>query len=761
MKYLFNLTLFLFLVSSPLILPDNSLSIAHRLPANSTKVYSISELNLKINFINRKLYQKFGIESLYISGGSSRAILDHLYFDKKLSMRDLDLAVILGKKVTPKIAKEIAQLIESELIGDFSEKDLRERPRIDPKAKNMTNFLFNAGYGFFWKKGDTIIDLSIFHSKAALRTNGILNIDRVLIEVPHTDTFYKVVKSIKGSTPSNYHDSKYIDDLKRGYQAWVDRSNIMLSNERELEVKPHEKSIRIIRAMGKIDALDNKESRKLYDKIKTALTQSQVTNDFQILRALIKLFEDKNSIKELQRLFEINFFKNFSPELHNMYKSQGADILLAKIEGLISTYDKPIERCIMLLTLLPKNKRLKFLKNLFKIDIKSTLNLVHLLIEKDKGTVNIGYFTGEYAPFHNGHLKVAKTPIEHKVLDFVFILPTPHPSNGPKTRDFSMTEWSERISFTETATANENLISVFPNITTYHAGEEKFKLSDLLANTVFEIEESNSSKWAHIMGADSFHRVVARKLISRDPRPRLIIQRPGIILPEPLGDNVIVIKPKNFKPISATFILHELAAKKKPKNIDPKVIKLVESYRRYQKIISNYADGEILNLIQKSKSIHPTLEIKNTYIIDTVENHDGLFKGVSSAPEKLQFVIDALSKRKKQVLVYIDDATTPKQTIDSYHDLIQRKKYKNVSVTHNFHGVPQNDRIRVIHSGIANNYLNGSYLSEKYNQKQGIVIYETRDLPLSPLYELTEIEVIKEPAKKRRNKTAPMCKEIL
>lgn len=686
------------------------------------------------------LKENFGIEKVYITGGSSRTVLDHIIYDDPLVMRDLDLAIVLDETVSPEMASKIALKLESEEVGIFSRKDLRPRPRGNPNLEGQAKFNYNAGYGFFWKREEKITDLTIFNDKSAMDLNGILDVDRVIIPLSSDDNLLEMSHKIKATKPEELQKNALIIDKNNGYRSWrLKKPNII--NMAELERDPHQVATRIVRSFGKLSS--EKMPKESIDILTKELKETPSIKKFQILRNLMKLLDDKNYLHELKTLFEIGFFKDSIPSLHKYITANSWDKFEKEfLENIKLLNGKSPATTVDMITSLIKfasdKDRKNLLKHLLKIDGKGTLARLDVLLDKPFSEIKIGYFTGEFAPFHNGHLNVAKKALKEGDLDFVFVIPTPHATNGPKTKKFKIKEWGERIDFSELGTKGEKSIAIYPDLLDFGTGKSKLKLGSIIPD-ILNSTPSEVSPWTHIMGGDSLHRVSARGLLKSDPRPRIAVERPGIQLPDGKLKNVKIIGIGEDKPISATYILQDIAAGNQPENINPGVVEKVLETKRYNKIINGYRDEfQLLN-----QSIDKTpYDNKKIFILDPLENSDGLLQVEASPPVRLQFVLDKLESMGKKTVVYLDPDINSKKMIKRYKKFLKNQGYKNISITKDFYEIPRENRVRVIHSGMANNGFSSGYLLDKIQQGQKILIYETADVPLSPILKSTSLEVI-------------------
>jgi len=166
------------------------------------------------------MHSRFGIDTVYIVGGSARSVLDATYGFQRLKMRDLDLFAVSNTRgratrtLTGRLARQLAGL-------GYHKHPLENRLRGDP-TRGKRGINNNAGYGFFLDRpGDeTVVDISLLHSPAALQLNGPLNIDRIKIPIRAGQSLIDVWKQMRGKPYHHLVQSGVVQDQDKGYIGW-------------------------------------------------------------------------------------------------------------------------------------------------------------------------------------------------------------------------------------------------------------------------------------------------------------------------------------------------------------------------------------------------------------------------------------------------------------------------------------------------------------------------------------------------------------
>ena len=282
----------------------------------------VEKLSTWLNILQRGLYEKYKIDTVYIGGGSSRAILDYFYSNKQqpLVMRDFDVFLVAHQKIDSQYARELGETIAKTypLIGSLSVADLRPRPRVNPTLPPPENFTYNAGYGFFFLKGDDILDLSIYHTMADLGLNGIFDVDTVMIPLRYDTSLLDFFTNTL-SQSKDYDilvQSGKILDKHRGYQSWRQKAPKVVKWG-DIERDPMLGAIRVIRTFGKV-GVKTPDTQTMNTIKQLIASEPQIQNRLQIVRNLLKLLEDKNFASEIRSLWSLGFFRQWQISLHRI-----------------------------------------------------------------------------------------------------------------------------------------------------------------------------------------------------------------------------------------------------------------------------------------------------------------------------------------------------------------------------------------------------------------------------------------------------------
>lgn len=465
------------------------------------------------------------------------------------------------------------------------------------------------------------------------------------------------------------------------------------------------------------------------------------------LENLKEILDDPNGLQRLKALQEQGAFRNYLPSLDKAMAGKKWNSFQKNYQASLKGLQKRssptnLDKVIALLGQADKSEAATQIKQLFTIDPKATLSRFDAVLRVPFSEMKIGYFTGEFAPFHNGHLGVARSSLNQAGLDYVFLIPTPHATNDPKTKAFSSIEWGERIEFSTLGSASEPRIAVLPGLSSMVSSDltSAPKLGGVLEEAFRILPKVKP--WTHIMGADSLERVLYRNLIETDPRPRIVVSRPGIQdKPLPKGSNVKRVKPETQKPRSATYILQQIAAGEVPEDLSPGVYEKVKKTPRYEKIIQDYQN----ELSALSKIKRPEITKNSVYIIDPFTNENGLYTGDPRRPEDLDFVFRQLQEKPHPTVVHLPPDTDA-AFVKTYESYIRKKNY-NIRVAREIQDIPLKNRIRVLHSGIINETFKSGYLRQKLSSGQSIVIFDTSDTPLSPIVRKANLEILQETQK--------------
>lgn len=266
------------------------------------------------NFQSR-LEEYNGTNVIYVGGGSSRAILDHIYFKKKLEMRDLDVFMVANTTVDEAYGIALGQALENAELGKFAREDLRPRPRYDETLPFPHEF--NAGYGFFWINNEgRIFDLSMFHSEYALKQNGVFTIDRVMVPITKAQTLEALAMKLAKIQPTQASNSGLIRDVHQGYTDWINKKPVLLDKVGFLK-DPALTTLRSIRTFNKLQV--STLPKDFVTFVQGALKNAKPTNRLQMGRNFLKLLEDEAAAKEIKTLTQAGILSAWSAELDALF----------------------------------------------------------------------------------------------------------------------------------------------------------------------------------------------------------------------------------------------------------------------------------------------------------------------------------------------------------------------------------------------------------------------------------------------------------
>ena len=201
------------------------------LDARARPPASLAALSKQIAEVQHVLQRKTGIDTVYIVGGSARAVLDATYGFKPLDMRDLDLFAVTNRsdRSTRKLTGQVAHSLTS--MGYTRRQPIERRLRGNP-ALGARGVNFNAGYGVFLHRPNqkAYLDLSLLRSEAAFQLNGPLNADRIRIPIRSGQTLLDVWRQLRGKDYRQVVRAGVVQDGSGGYEGWRSGRLRLVSN---------------------------------------------------------------------------------------------------------------------------------------------------------------------------------------------------------------------------------------------------------------------------------------------------------------------------------------------------------------------------------------------------------------------------------------------------------------------------------------------------------------------------------------------------
>lgn len=283
---------------------------------HKTKVLPTRRLSAIVSTVVAELRQRFGLTNLFVGGASAPALLDHVFSGAALRMRDFDLILVAGRTVDRELTQAIGEALDRP--------DLKFLPRyVYPRLRARADHqLWTAGWGCIWDAGGVEVDLSIFHDEDALELNGLMNVDRVLIPLPHDQPLTEIVAKMLMASPEGVVEAGLVHDPWGGYPAWVHRSPVIVAWH-DVHASPIQNSIRIIRTCANKLHLNHLHA-ELADPLRAAVKQGHERGDrFLRVRNLVKLLHDDRAGAELEMLHGLTAFEHWLPEIGEVIESVG------------------------------------------------------------------------------------------------------------------------------------------------------------------------------------------------------------------------------------------------------------------------------------------------------------------------------------------------------------------------------------------------------------------------------------------------------
>ena len=242
-------------------------------------------------------------KSVYLIGGTARGILDHLLYSKPLKLKDIDIAVVLDRRVKKIDAEKLSQGLEDANIS---------------KLKAISSKAWADGVGLFHThiRTDALLDIGIYPSFEMLQAkNGVLNIERILLEIPPDGNLLSVADSIEldwvtHSDLALLSNNKFVYDSDQGYMSWRNKQPRLIL-ESEVKELPVITTMRIIRNFSKLQvAMDDIMKQKL----KGFLSAPNLNFDrTRATRHFTYFFDDMNLGEELKLARELGVVEKLFP----------------------------------------------------------------------------------------------------------------------------------------------------------------------------------------------------------------------------------------------------------------------------------------------------------------------------------------------------------------------------------------------------------------------------------------------------------------
>ena len=589
------------------------------LKSKNSQSEDLVQLSEWLEVLQAGLNDLTGIDTIWVGGGSARAILDHLYFGKPLEMRDLDIFVVADQEVTEEFVEKIGSHIESEEFGYFSRKDLRSRPRVPLDKPVLTRNHYVAGFGLFWLRANgEILDLSVYHSKAELDLNGIFDIDTMMIPLRYPSSLKEFVEKAEEFPYPVLVENGDVYDRYDGYEKWV-TGEVNIVNWLDIEADPILKVMRVVRTLFK----NNRSSftKEETENFRHLLKNASVDNPLQMTRSLLKILEDKEALAELDLLQKIGLFDHWL-EIFKDFDFKGVDLgdapilsygrgdrtALGRLYHLIHSLPTEQHRLETLYTLMAPfdlaslatwlHEELCQEERIFEEDIELSTEHVRkicfstvlsleekrdlFLKEIEQNWVHRrGIVTGIFNPVHRGHTELFQEVLTEMVLDELVVVPT---EGGSPHVELPIC-WEERYAMLKLVEGEIEGVKVLrPEYRKLIKKGEAYLLNTL-------IKEDPHVDWVRILGTDMLQTYCELGEYEREVCPQILVVQRGDIPFYPIESdkNRIYFKKHQPNPTSHQKSHQAKSARKLAREgkdtselVPPYIADYIKTHRLYQ-----------------------------------------------------------------------------------------------------------------------------------------------------------------------------------
>lgn len=234
----------------PSITSLTEVTVENTLLISEKNCNTLNMIQCSLDIIGKTLEDK----EIQIIGGSACAILDHLYQNKPLFLRDLDLAVIMHQCITTEETKAIADELQFKIPGILNFDYLEDRPRIPKELPfKKGEVYFSAGKGFFLHprcQELPILDLTLYYHHEDLLLNGIFQQDRISIVLNKERSFAQFIEEAHKNSIEQLIANEWVQQPHGAYQNWT-QGKMELTNWEEISLRPHLSALRIVRSLNK------------------------------------------------------------------------------------------------------------------------------------------------------------------------------------------------------------------------------------------------------------------------------------------------------------------------------------------------------------------------------------------------------------------------------------------------------------------------------------------------------------------------------
>lgn len=262
----------------------------------------------------QEILLRHGYRRSHLGGSSAREILDHLWFDAPVALRDLDVYVLKHATVRP----ADVDVLRDDLSALGSVGPLREKRRANPALTGPSRYTHVAGVGMHLRSRDRpILSLGVLNHPADLALNGLFDMDTVLLPFDNDQPFHLYAARVA-------RDRGPVLDPHHGYQAWRARSPRIV-HWAEVERCHARNAFRIVRSLGKTS--QQHLPRDLADAYRRRRPATPFVDDpLELHRDFLKVLGDPHCAEELAMLAELNALALISPSMQAKISAATPDL---------------------------------------------------------------------------------------------------------------------------------------------------------------------------------------------------------------------------------------------------------------------------------------------------------------------------------------------------------------------------------------------------------------------------------------------------
>lgn len=321
-------------------------------------------IDRQLQELQQALENSTGIQEIYICGGAAIAVLDHIYLNKPLKMRDLDIGVVTHRELNGEDVLLAAHSFEQVKIGDFISNSFDFRSRQPLSIPFQCDTEYYAGYGFFLLSNNgLLIDLSFFENDSDLELNGFMDIDTVKIVLHRGESLIQLVEKAQKKTLDSLIKEGFVLDPHQGYSHWIKKDPSIIQWER-IKCDPHLYLFRLIRSYTKLNLTPLPEN--LWKTFHNLCASIKPKQSRRLGQYLLRVLNDESAYKELKLLQEIGVFQCWLPELSELLERKSSQDLAVILDNKLIS---PTQKLMLLILQLPKEKQLEtWFRSIYKFD---------------------------------------------------------------------------------------------------------------------------------------------------------------------------------------------------------------------------------------------------------------------------------------------------------------------------------------------------------------------------------------------------------